>query len=63
MEAEKSNYRRQNKNFQNITYEKLFCLALMTVIPNHFTNELIKIQTNFIWKNFPSRIKDETIRK
>ena len=26
MEAEKSNYRRQNKNFQNITYEKLFVL-------------------------------------
>ena len=31
--------------------------ALLTVIPNHIIDELIKVQTNFICKNTPAKIK------
>ena len=31
------------------------------MVPINFTNELIKIQTNFIWKNTPPKIKHKTL--
>ena len=57
----KSNYRRKNNKFSNITLSKVVFLALSTVVPNHFVNELIKIQSNFISKNTSPKIKHKTL--
>lgn len=36
-------------------------LALLTLAPNHITDELIKVETNFIRKNPPRKIKHRTL--
>ena len=36
-------------------------LAVLAVVPNHIIDELIKIQTHFIWKNTPAKIKHKTL--
>ena len=40
---------------------KVVYLALLTVVPNHITDELTNIQTNFIWKNISAKIKHKTL--
>ena len=37
------------------------CLGSCSHVPNHITDELIKIQTNFFWKNTPAKIKHQTL--
>ena len=46
MDDEKSNHRRKNI-FKRLTLMKVNYLALLTLVLNHFTDELINIQTNF----------------
>ena len=41
---------------------KLVYQALLTVIPNHTTDEVAKIQESFIWLYSSPKIKHETIR-
>ena len=36
-------------------------LALLTAAPNHIIDELIKIETSFIWKSTPAKIKHKTL--
>ena len=43
--------------FKTLALSKVVYLAVLTVVSNHMINELIKIQTNFIWKNTPAKIK------
>lgn len=61
MEDEKFDYERKRNNFKTLALSKVVYLALMTVVPNHFTFELIKIYTNFIWKNTSPNIKRKTL--
>ena len=35
--------------------------ALFTMVPYHIIDELIKVQTNFIWKNTSTKIKPKTL--
>ena len=46
--------------FKTLALSNVVYLALLTVVPNHIINELIKIQINFIWKNTPAKIKRKT---
>ena len=47
--------------FKTFKLLKVAYLALLTVAPNHITDELIKIQTNFILKSTPAKIKHKTL--
>ena len=40
---------------------KLAYLALLTVIPNHITEKVAKMQTSFIWHDSYPKIKHETL--
>ena len=48
-------------SFKTMALSKVVYLALLTVVPNHIIDELTKIQTNFIWKNTPAKIKHKTL--
>ena len=48
--------------FKTLAIFKLVCLALLTVIPNHITGKVAKIQKSFIWHDSSSKIKHETLR-
>ena len=61
MEDAKSNYWRKNNNFDTLVLSKVVYLALLTIVPNHIIDKLIKVETNFIWKNTPAKIKHETL--
>ena len=47
--------------FKTLALSKVVCLVLLTVIPNHIIDELIKVQTNLIWKNIVAKIKHKTL--
>ena len=48
--------------FKTLVISKLVYLALLTVIPDHITNEVTKIQKSFIWHHSSPKIKHETLR-
>ena len=48
--------------FKTLAISKLVYLALLTVIPNHITEEVAKIQKSFIWHDSSPKIKHETLR-
>ena len=48
--------------FKTIAISKLVYLAFFTVIPNHITKKMAKIQKSFIWDDSSSKIKHETLR-
>ena len=48
--------------FKTLAITKLIYLALLTVIPNHITEEVVKIQKSFIWHDSSPKIKHETLR-
>ena len=47
--------------FKTLALSKFEYLVVLTVVSNHITDELIKIQTNLICKNTPLKIKHETL--
>ena len=47
---------------KTLAISKLVYLALLTVIPNHITEEVAKIQKSFIWHDSSPKIKHETLR-
>ena len=47
--------------FKKLAISKLVYLALLTVIPNHITNEVAKIQKSFICRDSFTKIKHETL--
>ena len=47
--------------FKTLALSKFEYLVVLTVVSNHITDELIKIQTNLICKNTPPKIKHETL--
>ena len=47
--------------FKTLKLSKVVYLALLTFAPNHITDELLKIQTNFILKSSPAKIKHKTL--
>ena len=49
--------------FETLPISKLVYLALLTAIPNHITEEVVKIQKSFIWHDSSPKIKLETLRK
>ena len=61
------NYRRcelfttLGKKFKTLALSKVVYLSFFTVVSNQIIDKLIKIQTNFIWKNTPAKIKHETL--
>ena len=48
--------------FKTLAISKLVYLALLTVIPNHITEEVAKIQNSFIWHDSSPKTKHETLR-
>ena len=48
--------------FKTLAISKLVYLALLTVIPNHITDEVTKIQKSCIWHDLSPKIKHETLR-
>ena len=48
--------------FKTQGISKLVYLALITVIPNHITDEVAKVQKSFIWHDLSPKIKHETLR-
>ena len=48
--------------FKTPAISKLVYLALLTVIPDHITEEVTKIQKSFIWHDSSPKIKHETLR-
>ena len=48
--------------FMTLAIFKLVYLALLTVIPDHITDEVTKIQKSFIWHDSSPKIKHETLR-
>ena len=48
--------------FKTLAIFKLVYLALLTVIPDHITDEVTKIQKSFIWHDSSPKIKHKTLR-
>ena len=48
--------------FKTLAISKLVYMALLTVIPNHITDKVAKIQRSFIWHDSPPKTKYETLR-
>ena len=48
--------------FKMLAISKLVYLALLTVIPDHITDEVTKIQKSFIWDDSSPKIKHEALR-
>ena len=47
---------------KTLAFCRLVYLALLTVILNHITEEVAKIQKSFIWDDSSPKIKNETLR-
>ena len=47
--------------FKTLALSKVVYLELLTVVHNHITDEMIKIQNNFIWKNICAKMKHQTL--
>ena len=47
--------------FKTLPLSKVVYLALLTVVPNHIIDKLINIQSNFILKNTPAKIKQKFV--
>ena len=47
---------------KTLAISELVYLALLTVIPNHITEEVAKIQKSCIWHDSSPKIKHETLR-
>ena len=52
---------RKTAIFKTLALLKVAYLALLTVIPNHIIDELIKVQSKFTWKSTPAKIKHKTL--
>ena len=48
--------------FKTLAISKRVYLALLTVIPDHITDEVTKIQKSFIWHDSSPKVKHETLR-
>ena len=48
--------------FKTLAISKLVYLTHLTVIPNHFSEEVAKIQKSFLWNDSSPKIKHETLR-
>ena len=48
--------------YKTLTTTKLVYLALLTVTPNHITDEVAQIQKSFIWHNSSPKINHETLQ-
>ena len=48
--------------FKTLAISKFVYLALLTIIPDHITDEVTKIQKSFIWHDSSPKIKHETLR-
>ena len=48
--------------FKTLAVSKLVYLSLLTVIPNHITDKVARIQKSFIWDYSSPKIKHETLR-
>ena len=48
--------------FKTLAISKLVYPVLLTVIPNHIIDKVIKIQKFFIWDDSFPKIKHETVR-
>ena len=48
--------------FKTLAISKIIYLALLTVIPNHITDKVAKIQKSFTWHDSSPEIKHETLR-
>ena len=48
---------------KTLTISKLAYLTLLTLILNHITDEVTKIQKTFIWHDSSPKIKHEALRK
>ena len=48
--------------FKTLAISKLVYSVLLTVIPNHIIDKVIKIQKFFIWDDSSPKIKHETVR-
>ena len=48
--------------FKTLAISQLVYLVLLTVIPNHITDEVAKIQKSFVWHDSSPKIKHETLR-
>ena len=49
--------------FKTLAISKIVFQSLITPVPRQFVNELEKIQKAFLWKNYPPKIKHETLCK
>ena len=49
--------------FKTLAISKQVYLVLLTVIPNHITDEVAKIQKSFIWHDSSPKIKHETLKR
>ena len=49
-------------DFKTLAISKLVYLALLTVIPNHITEEVAKIQKPFTWDDSSPKSIHETLR-
>ena len=47
--------------FKTLAISKLVYLVFLTVIPNHITDKVAKIQKSFIWHDSSPKIKHETL--
>ena len=47
--------------FKSLAISKIVCLALLTLIPNSFLEELKQIQKAFLWGNERAKIKHNTL--
>ena len=52
----------KNRVFKTLGISKLVYLARLTVIPNHITDEVAKVQKSFIWHDSFPKSKNETPR-
>ena len=48
--------------FKTLALSKLVNLTLLTVTPNHITDEVAKIQKPFLWHDSSPKIKHKTLR-
>ena len=47
--------------FKTLALSRVVYLELLRVVPNHITDEMIKIQNNFVWKNICAKMKHQTL--
>ena len=48
--------------FKTVAISKQVYLVLLTVIPNHSSDKVAKIQKSFIWHDSSPKIKHETLK-